>query len=335
MDDVKAVKQQYQQDLMGKPNVVGVGVGYKIVGGEMTETPCVIVFVRQKVAAQSLSAEQLVPAQIEGVATDVIESGPIFAQQSTTDKYRPAPGGVSIGHYQITAGTLGTVVRDKNTGERLILSNNHVLANSNDATIGDPIIQPGAADGGSVANDQIGTLLRFQPIVFGQTPAPPGCNLAITYAAFGNFIARTLGSDHRVNAYRPQQEGNLVDAAVARPLSDGDILDEILEIGAVSGTVEATPGMAVRKSGRTTELTTGEVISIDTTVTVGYGAGRTAVFEEQIVSGAMSQPGDSGSLVVDAGSQRAVGLLFAGSDTTTIYSPIAFVEDLLNITIGS
>lgn len=335
MDDVKAVKQQYEQELMGKPNVVGVGVGYKTVGGQKTDTLCVIVFVRQKVAAQSLSAEEVIPAQIEGVATDVIESGPIFAHQSNTDKFRPAPGGVSIGHYQITAGTLSVVVRDKNTGERLILSNNHVLANSNDASLGDPIIQPGAADGGTVGNDQIGTLLRFQPIAFEQSPAPPGCNLAITYAAFGNFIAQMLGSDHRVNAYRPQQATNLIDAAVARPLNDGDILDEILEIGAISGTVEAVPGMPLRKSGRTTELTTGEVLAVDTTVTVGYGAGRTAVFEQQLVAGAMSQPGDSGSLVVEADSQRAVGLLFAGSDTTTIFSPIQFVEDLLNVNVSS
>jgi hypothetical protein len=319
---------------MDKPNVVGVGVGYKIVGGERTEIPCVIVFVRQKVSAQSLSAEQMVPAQVEGVATDVIESGPIYAQQSNTDKFRPAPGGVSIGHHQITAGTLGVVVRDSSTGERLILSNNHVLANTNDASPGDPIIQPGAADGGTVQDDQIGTLLRFQPIFFDQTPAPPGCNLAVTYAALGNFIARALGSEHRVNAYQPQQESNLVDAAVARPLNDRDVMDEILEIGAVSGTVEAVPGMPVRKSGRTTALTNGEVLSVATTVTVGYGAGKSAVFEDQLVAGAMSQPGDSGSLVLDAGSQRAVGLLFAGSDQTTIFSPIDTVQDLLGVTVS-
>ncbi|UCG26268.1 MAG: hypothetical protein JSW55_09890 [Chloroflexota bacterium] len=335
MDDAKAAKQEYQQELMGKENVVGVGVGYKVVGGETTDIPCVIVFVQRKVTAESLSAEQMVPADVQGVPTDVIESGPIFAHQSNTDKFRPAPGGVSIGHYQITAGTLGVVARDKSTGERLILSNNHVLANSNDASPGDPIIQPGSADGGTVADDQIGTLVRFQPIVFGGTPQPPGCNLAITYAAIGNFIARTLGSEHRVNAYQPQQEVNLVDAAVARPLVDEDILDDILEIGTITGTVEATPGMPVRKSGRTTELTTGTVTAVNTTVTVGYGAGRTAVFEQQIVSGAMSQPGDSGSLVVDGGSQLAVGLLFAGSSSTTIYSPIDLVQDLLNVTVGS
>lgn len=334
MDDVKAAKQQHQQELMGKPNVVGVGVGYKIVGGETTDIPCIIVFVRQKVAAESLSAEQMVPAQVEGVPTDVVESGIIYAHQSNTGKFRPAPGGVSIGHYQITAGTLGVVVRDNGTGERLILSNNHVLANSNDASPGDPIIQPGSADGGTVQDDQIGTLVRFQSIAFDQTTEPPGCDLAVTYAAIGNFIARTLGADHRVNAYRPEQAVNLVDAAVARPLNDRDVLDEILEVGAISGIVEALPGLPIRKSGRTTALTTGEIMAIDTTVTVNYGAGRNAVFEQQLVSGAMSQPGDSGSLVVDAGSQRAVGLLFAGSDQTTIFSPIELVQDLLDISVG-
>jgi hypothetical protein len=335
MDDAKAVKKQYQRDLLGKPNVVGVGVGYKFVGGERTDIPCVIVFVRQKVAPESLSAEEMVPVQIEGVATDVIESGPIFAQQANTARFRPAPGGVSIGHYQITAGTLSVIVRDKNTGERLILSNNHVLANANDASPGDPILQPGPADGGTVGADQIGTLLRFQPITYEQSTQSPGCSVATTYAAFGNFIARVLGSEHRVAAYRPQQAANLVDAALALPLNGSDVLDEIIEVGAIAGTVDAAPGMPVRKSGRTTALTTGEIMAIDATVTVGYGAGRTAVFEQQVVAGAMSQPGDSGSLVVEAGSQRAVGLLFAGSDTTTIFSPIDFVEDLLQVTVSS
>lgn len=338
MDEVRAAKDQYKRELMGKPNVVGVGIGYKIVAGQQTDTPCVIVFVKQKVAAESLSAEQLVPEQVSDVPTDVVESGEFFAHQNRKAKYRPAPGGVSIGHRQVTAGTLGAVVRDRNSGERLILSNNHVLANSNSASAGDIILQPGSADGGTVANDAIGSLLRFQPIQFEGdpgTPGPPGdCSRANSFAGFGNFIARTLGSQHRVYAYQTQaeQEVNQVDAAVARPLNDQDILDEVLEIGEVTGVEEATVGMAVRKSGRTTGLTSGSIIALDTMVTVNYGSQRNAVFDGQIVSGAMSQPGDSGSLLVDGASQAAVGLLFAGSDQTTIYNPIAMVQDLLNVT---
>jgi len=68
-------------------------------------------------------------------------------------------------------------------------------------------------------------------------------------------------------------------------------------------------------------------------VTVNYGSNRNAVFDGQIVSGSMSQPGDSGSLLVDGESQRAVGLLFAGSNQTTIYNPIDIVLELLAVSI--
>ena len=66
------------------------------------------------------------------------------------------------------------------------------------------------------------------------------------------------------------------------------ILDEILEIGTVSGTVEATLGMSVRKSGRTTGLTTGQINVLDATVSVSYGSNRTATFDNQLVAGPMS-----------------------------------------------
>ena len=74
---------------------------------------------------------------------------------------RPLVVGCSIGHSKITAGTLGCFVKDRATGEILILSNNHVLANENDAQEGDKIIQPGKVDGGKVSSDTIGQLSRF------------------------------------------------------------------------------------------------------------------------------------------------------------------------------
>ena len=126
---------------------------------------------------------------------------------------------------------------------------------------------------------------------------------------------------------------NLADAAVARPLNDDDVLDEILEIGVVSGTRPATLSMAVRKSGRTTEFTEGEITVLNATVDVSYGVGRTARFEDQVVSGPMSQGGDSGSLLVAGDSLEAVGLLFAGSNQTTIYNPIQAVLDCLEVMI--
>ena len=79
--------------------------------------------------------------------------------------------------------------------------------------------------------------------------------------------------------------------------------------------------------------TTGQITVVDTTVNVSYDGGRTATFEGQLVAGPMSQGGDSGSLIVAGDSPRAVGLLFAGSDQTTIFSPIQVVLDALEVTI--
>jgi hypothetical protein len=149
--------------------------------------------------------------------------------------------------------------------------------------------------------------------------------------AAGNWVARLVGSHHRLMAFQSNPQAvNMVDAAVARPLNQADILDEILQIGTVAGTVGASLGMAVRKSGRTTGLTSGQITVLDATITVSYGD-KTANFEGQLVAGPMSQPGDSGSLLVEAGGLRAVGLLFAGSEQATIFNPIREVLDCLEV----
>src|SRR5207247_1162936 len=79
----------------------------------------------------------VVPKEMGGVLTDVVETGRFSAMPLTqtvdegrTHKMRPAEGGVSIGHYRITAGTLGVLAR--RGGRPVILSNNHVLANGNE-----------------------------------------------------------------------------------------------------------------------------------------------------------------------------------------------------------
>jgi hypothetical protein len=329
--EIKQVKQKHESDILSKPNVIGVGVGHRETGGQVLDELAVKVLVVQKVPRVSLSAQAMVPPEVDGVRTDVIQVGEIRALQARTDRWRPAPGGVSLGHYQITAGTFGCVVWDRSTGDRLILSNNHVLANSNDASIGDPILQPGPYDGGTVNNDTIAHLLRFCPILF--TEQPGSCSLASTYAVVGNIVAILAGSRHRVQVIQANPQAvNLVDAAVAKPVDDAMISNEILEVGEITGTTPAVLGMGVRKSGRTTGYTTGSISVIDATVDVSYGAGRTARFENQLVAGPMSQGGDSGSLVV-AEQPLAVGLLFAGSDQSTIFSPIQAVLDCLEVDI--
>ena len=326
------VRRAHEGVILAKPNVVGVGIGYKVRRGQTTDELSIVIMVRQKLPEAGLDAEALLPPVIDGLGTDVIEVGDLRALQARTDRWRPAPGGVSLGHYQVTAGTFGSVVRDRTTGDRLILSNNHVLANSNNASPEDPILQPGAADGGQVENDTIAHLERFCPILF--STLPPVCPFADAVADLANNLARLVGSKHRLRAFQSDPTAsNLADAAVALPTDDGDILDEILEIGVVSGTTPATIGMAVRKSGRTTGLTSGAITLLEATVNVGYGEGRIARFEGQIVTSPMSQGGDSGSLLVAGDSLHAVGLLFAGSNQVTIHNPIQAVLDCLEVTI--
>jgi len=334
LNEAKQIKMLHKDALFTKPNVVGVGVGFKETRGDRTDEMCIKVLVSRKKPQAALLSEDMVPHNLDSVPTDVIQVGDLRALQTPTDRWRPAPGGVSIGHYRITAGTFGCVVRDLETGERLILSNNHVLADSNKAQPGDAILQPGPADGGRVETDTLARLVRFVPIQFSTLPGT--CNIAKGYALLGNAIARALGSSHRVDVSSvTPQAVNKIDAAVARPVADNDILDEILNIGNVTGTLPAELGMPLRKSGRTSGLTTDEVQVLDATIKVSYGLGRAATFEEQIVAGPMSQGGDSGSLVVAGDSLNAVGLLFAGSENTTILSPIQAVLDGLNVRLDN
>ena len=327
---VREAKEAYKEEIFSMPNVVGVGIGFKNVNGEKSDQTCLKVLVRRKLPLAGLDPDSVVPKEAGGVQTDVLQVGELRAWQAPTERWRPAPGGVSIGHYKITAGTFGCVVKDRNSGARLILSNNHVLANSNDASPGDVILQPGPADGGSEPADRIAQLERFCPIEFNTEEL--NCDVANAYVSLGNALAELVGSKHRISAYQVNPQAvNLVDAAVARPDVDTDILDRILEIGLVSGVAPATLGMRVRKSGRTTGFTTGEITVIDTTVNVSYGTGRVATFDNQLVSGPMSQGGDSGSLVVAADTPAAVGLLFAGSNQSTIFNPIQAVLDCLQV----
>jgi hypothetical protein len=329
--EIVRVKEIHKSQILAKPNVVGVGTGYKRRGGRAAGELCVVALVRQKIPRAGLLKNEFVPSEVGGIPTDVVQVGHIKALTSPTERWRPALGGVSIGHYLVTAGTLGSVVRDASSGERLILSNNHVLANNNQAQIGDAILQPGRADGGQLNADTIGTLLRFEPIRFNETQAT--CDLALAFAQLGNMAARVMGSKHRVKAfYSDPEASNLVDAALARPADDREVVDEILELGPVNGALPAELGMNVRKSGRTTGLTSGRIVVLNVTVDVDYGNGN-ARFEDQIVSTPMSQPGDSGSLLVAGEALKAVGLLFAGSDQATLYNPIAHVQSALGITL--
>lgn len=306
-------------------NVVGMGVGMKWKKGQPTGEPALVVFVTQKLDKESLKKSQMVPAKLGDMQTDVLSVGVPMAgghvesadAQTLAKRVRPAQGGYSVGHYAITAGTIATCVYKILPGGTVsppaagfgmppayfILSNNHVLANSNAASIGDAILQPGPYDGGINPTDKIATLFAYIPITF--YPTTP-------LASHNNFV----------------------DAAIAKG-EFHDLNREIYWVGDVHGwrpKSAVTVGMAVKKTGRTTNFTTGRITAINATVDVNYGSGRIARFKDQIMTTPMSAGGDSGSLIV-TNDNLAVGLLFAGSPTVTIANQFENVRTLLAIEV--
>lgn len=336
MDKARSALSKHKKKLLGMKNVVGVGVGFKesvaVSTGEKPK-PGIVVFVKHKLPESELDAQNLVPKDIDGVVTDVIEVGDLRLL-GRTDRDVPAQPGVSIGHYKITAGTFGAVVKDKKTGEPLILSNNHVLANGsngrdNKAKIGDPILLPGPHDGGTLEDNVIGKLFRFQPVQKVYTQS--ACAKAATVQFWANAMCGFLAPAYKVTVLRQASSPNTIDAALAKPVNPGAIDSRILELGEVKGVAEAEVGMDVVKSGRTTGVTTGTIKALHATVQVDMGDGEEAVFSDQIIATPMSQGGDSGALVLDD-QGRAIGLLFAGSDKTTVFNRIQNVMERLDIT---
>lgn len=323
---VSSVKAQHVSELLDRRNVVACGVGYKVEEGIRTNEVSLVVSVKHKVHPSALSPEDVIPDRMDGIRTDVVELGIPRALETPRDRWRPAPPGVSLGHYRISAGTLGCLVEHE--GEVFILSNNHVLADVNQANAGDPILQPGPADGGTM-EDQIAVLEKYVPIDFGTKE--PECQLAGTVATVLNRLAEWVGSEHRLEAIKQTPGVNRVDAALARPLSPELVTPEILQIGAPTGVGMAMLGTPVQKSGRTTGHTLGTITQVDATIRIDY-EGRVALFENQLVASAMSQGGDSGSAVLDEAG-LVVGLLFAGSDQATIINPIDEVLAALDVEV--
>jgi hypothetical protein len=219
---------------------------------------------------------------------DIRYVGRIYKRAAPAPWYRcrqqPLLIGSSIGHYTITAGTLGCFVNKGEKEQPRILSNNHVLAAENNGRKGDAILQPGRHDKGQRDKDTAGALDTF-----------------VRLDAVGR---------------------NYVDCALAT-IRDGIAFDKALlkDVGQISGTANLPPSdnARVHKIGRTTGLTTGVVTAFEVdNVIVGYELGNLR-FDNQIeIEGTapdkpFSLGGDSGSLIYDD-ERRAVALLFAGSD---------------------
>jgi len=331
IDVIQGVLKTHRFNLLQKKNVVAVGIGYKKKGGITTDVPVIVCSVTNKVPVDKLHKNDIVPVQINGVTTDVQISGELSIEfKNPKRKHRPIFGGISVGHYNVTAGTIGRIVENIVDGRDYILSNNHVIANSNNASIGDPVLQPGVADGGTQSSI-VATLYKFVPIKF--STIDDVCKTASWFTKVINFILKLLGRRTRLQPMNaPEETINYVDCALAKVIDGKEALKEINGIKGEVKTLPKNPqlGMTIKKSGRTTGVTDGVVTQIDVTASVSFGGGKIAIFADQFATEDMSAPGDSGSLAVTS-DNRPVGLLFAGGSGMTIYNRYDNVKNALEM----
>jgi len=203
------------------------------------------------------------------------------------------------------SGTLGSLIQDS-TGRQYLLSNNHVLARSDHASVGDAIVAPGLIDnnctpsGDGAGTVPVGSLTGWLPLSSRQTNAD---------AAIAQVDSRSV-----------DPAGSILELGARQP--DSTLAAAPPGISSTGGRGEnASLNLQVAKSGRTTGLTCGGVSTVSLDISVDYYRDcaetkpyLTKIFTNQFgVSGnRFSDAGDSGALVVDAGDAEPVGLYFAG-----------------------
>ena len=308
--DMVRAKERTEAELLKRPGVTGVDIGFKEVNGEKTNTVAIRVLVEKK---RDVAAKDRIPETIDGYPTDVIErkfelqvvSTPFdsIALEADTGRYTPLKGGVSLGPTRVVGGfvfvgTLGAIVKDNATGNPMMLSNFHVLCIDSTFHTGDQQAQPGLVDGGHAPADVVGSLQR-------------------------------------------QSLGGSVDCAVADIAPGRGTTCEIMDIGAVTGTATATLGQSVRKRGRTTGLTYGTIDSVNLSVNIDYGPGlgvktlthQIGIKPDVAHNAKFGDHGDSGSVVVND-KVEVLGLHFAGDPTGyAIANPIADVLSALDVSL--
>jgi hypothetical protein len=211
-------------------------------------------------------------------------------------------------------GTLGSLVT--RGGTQYILSNNHILARSDAATIGDAITQPGLIDTPTCTT--AGTMTVANLSQFFNLEKSPAPNID---AAIAQVVAGKVDTTGNIVYLGATVDANNVPVPGAPQ--------------AGTGTTVAV-NRAVAKSGRSTGLTCSTVLATNTNTSVAYavncdGTGNkfTIQYMNQIdvLGGDFSGQGDSGSLIVTQDTATPVALLYAGSDSDTVGNPVA---DVLN-----
>ncbi len=286
----------------------GFGLGVPPGAVDFTSSPgegCIYLYTFVPMTASEAVANAAIVFNVddlvrENVAVHAIYTGPIDAY-SHRKPWTPMHSGISIAHTRVSAGTLGCHARSK-SGTPVVLSNNHVLADTNKGIFGDPILQPGRHDG---SYRHVGDL--------------------------DDFVLINFSGPNFVDCATAQVDESLVTPEFLYMQATGSAF---YRISSVVGS--ETAGMRVGKSGRTTGLTSGIITAVGVTINVNMGDGQVAQFVDQFAvsgsNGPFSLPGDSGSLIWTWDSERRpVGLLFAGGGGTTFANSLPLVLSALDI----
>ena len=315
--------EQIWKRIEGKRNIVGISkkLRRRVKDGKEVEEEVIRIYVSRKLDPSALDVKDLIPRQIDGIPTDVVEIGEIKALNlyplAHVTRIRPLVAGVSIGNWAITAGTLGWFFKGSG-GREMLGSNAHVFAE-------DPlrqfsgekrIVQPGRYDGGSVPEDVVATYHWHKPL------AGSGCVLSNTVADLLNGVSSLLGRLTRFELTLAEKAK--IDFAVAEPTVNYELKlhtavewDGFVGLGFAGSDqasffckaehIEAegwTPieksiesvdvGDTIYKIGRTTEYTSGQVLDDSAYGRVNYGDLRFVEFDDVILTTAMLEGGDSG-----------------------------------------
>jgi hypothetical protein len=305
LDRVRAVYAREASRLRAYPNVTGVGLGLREVGGHVTDEICIRVYVARKVPRDSLPAEAVLPHRLDGTPVDVIEGTAVLGQgpmPTTPADHRNwhelMRGGIVIASVAArSAGTLGVTVFDNRTGGQMLLTNYHVICHPTGCVPGEPILQ--------------------QTIDLSGTNTPePGAVVAL--------VERGAFTDE-------------VDGAIASLTGARFLLPELLGVGAVRGARPAQLGQQVWRSGMRSGVDELQVVDLHfaTTIPAEDGFPDRAVQNQITAKSAVKQEhdGDSGSVLVD-GDGYVVGLAWSGGNTDLVHaSPILSVLSALDVNL--
>jgi hypothetical protein len=230
------------------------------------------------------------------------------------------------------SGTLGALIEDSGNHQYL-LSNNHVLARSDHASVGDAIIEPGLIDNNCTPNgDGAGT-------------SPVGSLTG--WLALSSNLTNADAAIAQVNSGAVSATGSILELGARQP--DGSLAAAPPGISSTGGKGEtAALHMNVAKSGRTTGLTCASISALNLDINVDYYLDcaetkpyLTKTFTNQVaISGnQFIDAGDSGALVVDSSNAEPVGLFFAGGTDASgvsqgVANPVADVLNELSAQVG-